>query len=117
MSEADYGKAPQEVSMNQIVNEAHQPEAVQPQNVDSQNQNDENQIVDFQPSLTDRISQFFRSVWNRLFCCKKPTDENFSPLTRSEYEIEKEFRLAYVRMMRSIRGNGIMVGDPMGGNS
>ena len=27
-------------------------------------------------SRSNCISQLFRSVWNRLFCCKKPADEN-----------------------------------------
>ena len=43
-----------------------------------------------QPSLSNRISQFFRSVWDRLFCCKKPAGENSSSGTQSEDEVEEK---------------------------
>ena len=45
---------------------------------------------DNQPSVSNRISQFFRSVWDRLFCCKNPADENSSSGTHSEDETEEE---------------------------
>ena len=114
MCEADCAKAPQRVGMNQKVNEAYQPdpEAVQPQNDDNQ------------PNLLDRISQFFRSVWNRLSCCKNPTNEKFYSLTRSEDKVEENIRMTNFNMMSrsftsiqqpvqwSIQRNEVVVGDP-----
>ena len=51
----------------------------------NQIQNDDNK-----PSLSNRISQFFRSFWNRLSCCKKPAGENSSSGTQSEDEVEEK---------------------------
>ena len=51
----------------------------------NQNINDDNK-----PSLSDRISQLFRSFWFRLFCCKKPAGENSSSGTQSGDEVDEQ---------------------------
>ena len=56
----------------------------------NQIQNDDNK-----PSLSNCISQFFRSFWDRISCCKKPAGEDSSSGTQSEDGVEEKL-LGYV---------------------
>ena len=72
------------VSSNQLVidGDPSDNDVVQTKNGDSHNQNDDNK-----KSLSDCISQFFRSTWERLSCCKKPTGENPSPESEDQQQV------------------------------